>query len=125
MPHLLAGSSEEVLNENVASLRKNGYPEDQAIAIASRKQRDGQKADDEANESPLAAAAKKAKAVRDGSLSAADAASGPSVVSDNVAESMAEPVKAAKDRVVEPSGSKAAPKAKVIPKFKKRPDETH
>lgn len=122
---LLTGATEEVLNENIATLRRDGYPEEQAVAIASKKQRESQKADDNANESPLAAAAKKAKAVRDGSLSAADAASGPSVVSDNVAESMAEPVKAAKDRIVEPSGSKAAPKAKAIPKFKKRPDEKH
>ena len=120
---LLTGAAEEVLNENIATLRRDGYPEEQAVAIASKKQRESQKADDDANASPLAAAAKKAADVRAGKTSAAEAASGPSVLSDNVAESMAEPVEPVKDRVVKPA--KAAPKAKVIPKFKTRPDEKH
>lgn len=123
---LLNGHTDEVMNENVAELRRTGYPEDQAVAIALKKQRESQKANDEQASNPLAAAAKKAADVRSGKMSAADAASGPTVLSSDVEDALtgAEP----KPKVPEnnPSGQ-AAPKKKdkPLPKFKGRGTESH
>jgi hypothetical protein len=66
---LLSGSSDEVLHENIRELRNSGYPEDQALAIALKKQREGVSFErgDDPNESSLAKAARKAREARGGS----------------------------------------------------------
>ena len=48
---LLEGDSDDVRQANIAELRRSGYPEDQAVAIAYSKSREyrkkhGKKADD-------------------------------------------------------------------------------
>jgi hypothetical protein len=40
---LLAGKSAAVRSENIAELRRSGYPEKQAVAIAYSKQREGKR----------------------------------------------------------------------------------
>lgn len=124
---LLSGASDEIMRENVSELRRSGYPEDQAVAIALKKQRDAQKDEDDKAANPLAAAAARAKDVREGKTSAQDAANAPTVVSESVVE---EGLKdAVRPRVAEndPSGQAAPKKAadKPLPKFKTRGAQSH
>lgn len=58
---LIEGSSDDILRENISELRRSGYPEDQALAIALKKQREAvarERGESDPKEpSPLAAAA--------------------------------------------------------------------
>lgn len=94
---LLHGSSDEILGENIAELRRAGHPEDQALAIALRKQREANLAEQQGG--GLADAARNAAATRAAQHAAADAADkagAPAVLkqgaSDGVAEVLAEGV---------------------------------
>lgn len=122
---LLSGSADEVMNENVAELRRSGYPEDQAVAIALKKQRESQKSEDEQASNPLAAAAARAKRVREGKTSAVDAANAGGEQSPEVDElADADDVKAKKP-VASPAPAKKIAPAKALPKFKTRGASSH
>jgi hypothetical protein len=117
---LLEGDSEDVLRENIAELRRSGFPEEQAVAVALQKQREHVRAK-QGGESPLAAAARAASAAHEQGESATERAAEPEQtrfhkagMSESVAEAMAE---GEKPRTPEPVRAKK-PSSDELPQSK-------